>query len=102
MKTRFLIFLIPLLIGCTVGMGKKVNTAYVSSIKECVTTEKEVIKNLGEPNHENHMGNFRQLVWYRSEAKVGNIFNPKTKTQNVMVAVDTKGRVVSVGTNPIR
>ena len=99
-KSLMLIMLLPIFFtGCatTSQIGKEFNTDYVSLIKTNVTTESEIIKNLGDPHSTVISSNGTKTLIYhftKSEVKYLDFGNVKVISQRLQVNI-SKDRIVS-------
>jgi hypothetical protein len=87
--------------SASVSLGRKIDTAHVSDIRPCVTTEENLIAWFGEPYRRGNENGFPTLQWEYaySKARVGRS-EAESEAQSLVVVLNRDGKVVHFALNP--
>ncbi|HEY1954010.1 MAG TPA: hypothetical protein VGH28_00310 [Polyangiaceae bacterium] len=99
MSTRklFVVSFLALAVGACGGtVGRRIDTAQVTKIQTCVTTESDLLAWFGEPRTRGNENGFATMTWSYAHVHAGG-----GETQSLSVTLNPRGRVVQYRLNPI-
>jgi hypothetical protein len=89
------------LCACSTSMsfGRKINTAHISDIRPCVTTDESLLAWFGEPYRVGNENGLETLQWFylHVKAKFG---SSESESQSLVVVLNRAGKVVHFQLNP--
>lgn len=72
-------------------LGRKIDTAQVSNIQPCVTTDRDLVRWFGEPGGRGNENGFPTMTWSYAHVHIGG-----GETQSLIVALNREGQVVQL------
>jgi hypothetical protein len=95
----FIVGLLMSLVGCSASMGHKIDDARVKDIKNCVTTEKDLLAWFGAPSQRGSQNGMPTMQWMYSKTTAG-FGTGSVEQQNLVVVLNPAGKVVQYQLNP--
>jgi hypothetical protein len=84
-----------LLCACGASMGRKFDATHVNDIRQCVTTERDLLAWFGEPYERGNENGFPSLLWGYAHATI-----TSSDRQMLVVYLNRSGQVVRFQFNP--